>query len=307
MDRARLEAVSRFLAALGTRRGLVRGLLVVVAAGTAGLPAEEAATRRWPGKRKARRQRRRRNRRGRVRGANCDVCQDERSCAFSSIQAAIRAATTANPTVRVCNGTYQETVVIDRTVTLLGVPNAGGRPTIDAKGNGTTLTVNEGVTAVLFNLTLTGGHAPSGGGVVNRGNLRLQGCEVSGNDAAGQTFGNGGGVLNTQQGILFAADTIVRKNNAKADGSMGGGLFNDHGQVTLSDCLVSDNEAKLFGGGIANSGGKLVLQATRVTQNEASNGGGLFNQSAGQVTLAEGSRVFANKPDNCQGTNACAA
>jgi hypothetical protein len=306
MDLRWSEEVARFLAVAGPRRTLVSAALAALVAGGGVAAIDEVAGRTRPGKRKERRQRRR-NKGSRPPGAACDVCDDAGSCRYTSIQAAINAVSPTNPTIRVCKGTYKETVVIDRTVSLLGVPDAGGRPTIDGKGNGTTLTVTAGVTAVLFNFTITGGDSPAGGGVVNRGTLRLQGCEVTGNEASGQTFGNGGGILNTQQGVLFLADTVLTKNSAKADGSQGGAIFNDHGQVVLSGCLVSDNDAKLFGGGIGNAGGKLVLQATRVTKNDASNGGGIFNQSAGQVTLAEGSRVFDNDPNNCVGSNACSA
>ena len=308
MDDRRFDAVARFLDAIQTRRGAVRGALagVVASAFLAGLLPHEASTRRRPGKRKERRQRRRATRKDRrSAGARCDVCEDSGACRFTSIQAAIAAASPATPTINVCMGTYKERIVIDRNVALIGIPDATGRPTIDAKGAGTAVTVNTGVTmAAIANFTISGGEAESGGGIVNRGGLRLQSCEVSGNDAT-QTFGRGGGILNTQQGTLVLADTIVQKNAAKGDGGLGGGLFNDQGQVTLSECLVTDNDAKGFGGGITNSGGRLTLQATRVTRNDASNGGGLFNQLAGQVILAEGSRVFGNDPNNCVNTNAC--
>ncbi len=311
---SRFGAIARVLASTqhqrgtkATRRTLLHGWLASLAAGSGALAADEASARRRHGKRKERRQRRRDNRDGRPRGGSgCDVCEDAGQCAFTSIQAAIAAVNPANPAIRICKGTYKERIAIDRNVALFGVPDASGRPTIDAKGAGTAVTVSTGVTmALIANFTITGGVAESGGGIVNRGGLRLQSCEVSGN-AATQTFGHGGGILNTQQGTLVMADTIVQKNTAKGDGGLGGGLFNDQGQLTLSECLVTDNDAKGFGGGICNSGGRLLLQATRVTRNDASNGGGLFNQSAGQVTLGEGSRIFDNDPNNCVNTRACA-
>jgi hypothetical protein len=314
MDKRRFDAIARFLNAIQTRRGTLRHALAgVVGIALLADPLGSGASnknkkRRRPGKRKERRQRRRPNRRGRPRGGpGCDVCEDAGQCAFTSIQAAISAANPQNPVIRVCKGTYKERIVIDRNISLVGQPDASGRPTIDAKGAGTAVTVNTGVAmAMIANFTITGGEAEGGGGIVNRGGLRLQSCEISGNDATA-TFGRGGGILNTQQGTLVLADTIVKKNAAKGDGGLGGGIFNDQGQVTISESLVTDNDAKGFGGGICNSGGRLVLQAARVTKNDASNGGGLFNQLAGQVTLAEGSRVFDNDPNNCVNTNACGA
>ena len=305
MDRGAREAANRLRAAPGTRRTLVQTILASVGAGIAAVFPSGASARRRPGKRKERRQRRRANRGRPIGGGACDVCEDAGTCRFTSIQAAIAAVSPANPSVTVCNGTYKERIVIDRNVALIGIPDARGRPTIDANGAGTAVTVNTGVAiASIVNFVITGGEAESGGGVVNRGGLSLRGCDVSGNDAT-QTFGRGGGILNTQQGTLVVASTTVQKNAAKGDGGLGGGIFNDQGQVTLSECLITDNEAKGFGGGITNSGGRLIMQATRVTRNEASNGGGLFNQSAGLVVLAEGSRVFTNDPNNCVNTRAC--
>jgi hypothetical protein len=300
------ELLVRLLSAQNSRRNVVRGISAAVVAGTAVGREDAAEARRRHGKRKDR-QRRRHNRGTAGGGLACDVCDNASQCAFTSVQAAISAATPARPTIIVCKGTYKERIVIDRNVALVGQPDASGRPTIDAKGAGTAVTVNTGVTmALIANFTITGGEAEGGGGIVNRGGLRLQSCEVSGNDATA-TFGRGGGILNTQQGTLVLADTIVKKNSSKGDGGLGGGIFNDQGQVTVSGSLVTDNDAKGFGGGICNSGGRLILQATRVTKNDASNGGGLFNQLAGQVTLAEGSRVFDNDPNNCVNTNACGA
>src|ERR1043166_6097886 len=74
----------------------------------------------------------------------------------------------------------------------------------------------------------------------------------------------------------------------------GGGIFNDHATLTVSNCTLSGNSAGSFGGGIYNdgeaSGGSATLMLTNSTLsgNTASFwGGGIYNDgsSSGTVTL----------------------
>ena len=61
----------------------------------------------------------------------------------------------------------------------------------------------------------------------------------------------------------------------------GGGIFNDHSNLKVSDCVLSNNSADL-GGGIYNGGrdsgsASLMLIASTVSGNSASGGGGIHN------------------------------
>jgi parallel beta-helix repeat protein len=73
--------------------------------------------------------------------------------------------------------------------------------------------------------------------------------------------------------------------------SFGGGVYNQGGTVTMTDCWVSQNTADDSGGGIANAaGGTLTLNHCTVFQNSAlygasdSRGGGLWNAGTATIT-----------------------
>jgi hypothetical protein len=55
-------------------------------------------------------------------------------------------------------------------------------------------------------------------------------------------------------GDLTINNLTIAKGTASESPSLGGGIFNDHGTLSLTNCTVSQNSAA-FGGGIYNSGG----------------------------------------------------
>ena len=123
---------------------------------------------------------------------------------------------------------------------------------------------SKNVTAVFSNLTLMGGTADRGGGLLNGGTLTLNNCTITGNNS------------------------IAGNSNIKSNGGNGGGLAN-YGTATLTNCTVSGNTASNnnSGGGLYNaSGNTLFLNSCTVSGNTATgnNGGGLFN--SGTATLS---------------------
>ncbi len=65
----------------------------------------------------------------------------------------------------------------------------------------------------------------------------------------------------------------------------GGGLLNESGIVTVSNCMFSGNSADVFGGGLANLNGTLtlshcVLNGNSIGPNFTGSGGGIANQSS---------------------------
>ena len=74
--------------------------------------------------------------------------------------------------------------------------------------------VDEGVTASISGLTISGGQAAgNGGGVYNSGTLTLTGCTVSGNTASfGSGTSDGGGIYNN--GTLSLTDSTIAANSA---------------------------------------------------------------------------------------------
>ena len=245
------------------------------------------------------------------------------------MQAAIDAAPTDSPsTIRICAGKYTERITIPKNLTLVG-DGAGIAPAtatiLDGDAAGTVVTINTGVTVTLQDLTVTDGRSSAGGGINNKGTLRLVRVSVTGN-AAPTTFGNGGGILNA--GTLSLAGVSVTGNAAD---SLGGGIHNSRGTLTLeagssvtnntanagggiyilktpelnaiaqvvtlqADSTVAGNTTGNYGGGIANNGGTLILQAgSSVTGNKGSGGGGgIYNEGAGTTTLEAGSTVSNN-------------
>ncbi len=108
-------------------------------------------------------------------------------------------------------------------------------------------TVNAGATVSISDLTISGGFASSGGGVLNHGTLTL-------------------------------ADDTFFDDTASNDG---GGVSND-GTANLTDDTFAQDSAT-YGGGFANTGGTATLVNDTITQNAAPNGAGVFNAMA--VTL----------------------
>ena len=73
-------------------------------------------------------------------------------------------------------------------------------------------------------------------------------------------------------------------------GSAGGGVLNNGGALTLTNCNISDNAAADSGGGVATEGGMLTLTNCTVTRNTngqegGGNGGGGVSNYDGEVTL----------------------
>ena len=131
--------------------------------------------------------------------------------------------------------------------------------------------------------TITGpaaGVTVSGGGLsrvfqVDSGvTASLSGLTISG----GSTTGDGGGLYN-DGGSTTLTDCTVSGNAAAA----GGGLFTKRGPITVISCGISGNTAG-FGGGLYNDGGTTTLTDCAVSGNTAAAGGGLFNKR-GPITV----------------------
>jgi hypothetical protein len=134
----------------------------------------------------------------------------------------------------------------------LTIQATSGVTTIDAGGASRVFDVQSGTTAMLEDLTVTGGSATDGGGIDNAGTLTL-------------------------------ADVIITGNTA-ADG---GGLFNDESSATLTGCTVSGNMATGSAGGIDNYEGTMSLTGSTIAANTAmgGSGGGLLN--SGTISLTD--------------------
>ena len=150
------------------------------------------------------------------------------------------------------------------------ITGPAARVTISAGGKSRVFEIDAGVTASLSGLTISGGLANKGGGVLSTGTATLTNCTVTGNESDT----NGGGLVS--YGPLTLIGCTVTSNSA----NMGAGLFST-GTLTLTNCAVSQN----FGGqdgALVNTGTATATNCS-FTNNAANQFGGLANP--GTMTL----------------------
>ncbi len=141
-------------------------------------------------------------------------------------------------------------------------------------------------------MTLTNGSATGSGGAILVGDeaLSLSRVTVSNSTATG----DGGGInVTSGAGSLTLTDCIISNNNATAAGSFGGGInIGSSSVVTITRTTISGNTAFANGGGISFSyGGKLTMTSSTVSGNNANisdlnlGGGGIYFGYAGTHSL----------------------
>lgn len=196
-------------------------------------------------------------------------------------------------------------LLINKSLTIIG-PGAG-LLTIDASGNDSTPSVNEGNGSRVFRitdgtnnlqnvtirrLTLTGGDSSgAGGGILVRENLTLVDCIVTGNATNTNAQLGGGGIYSaTTDGAantLTLTGCTISHNFAIRD--EGGGVRKRYGSLVIERCLFNGNTASTYGGGLSAADGGISIQIRDSTfsANAATqfSGGGLYLDAA-NLTLA---------------------
>jgi hypothetical protein len=100
---------------------------------------------------------------------------------------------------------------------------------------------------------------------------------------------NGGCVPNvpdSPNGFILGNVTIEKMtiSNGDASGSVGGGINNDHVNLTLNSCTLAGNIAD-FGGGLFNDGGVAIIRDSTLSGNSTGlDGGAVFNNGTLTVT-----------------------
>jgi hypothetical protein len=97
---------------------------------------------------------------------------------------------------------------------------------------------------------------------------------------------SGGGVYNDHAAVTLS-DCAINSNSAF---TFGGGVFNDHATVTLANCILNDNFADNTGGALYSDGSKgsanAVINGSTLTANFAFGGGAIYNNGdSGASTL----------------------
>jgi len=174
-------------------------------------------------------------------------------------------------TIVVAPGTYNETVNITASLTIMGQGGAAAT-IIDTGGAGTGVIIPQllvgSYTVSLTGLTIRNGRsADVGGGIVNYGVTTLTNSIVDNNTAAGR----GGGIYN--QGALTIVNSTIEHNTAREGGGIATRLTAY--AVTLIGSTVANNTAATNGGGIyVGDLGMVALTNSTVADNIATSGAG---------------------------------
>ena len=159
----------------------------------------------------------------------------------------------------------------------ISIENSGGFPIPKSA-----ITFDPTVFAKPQTITLTGSELELGNTTTGPWTITgpAAGVTVSA-DGASRVFQVDPGVTASISGMTITGGNVTGN---------GGGLYNDGGNVTLTNCTVSGNSAGRDGGGLYNRG-TLTLTASTVSGNSAtyrlSDGGGLYNQTGGTTTLTD--------------------
>ncbi len=207
-------------------------------------------------------------------------------------------------TLQIAAGTYPEELMVHKSLSFMG---AGSKSTvIDGSGSGRVMTIgssSKSITVVIMKLTIRGGNADRGAGLlsvpgqgqINR--VTLVRVAVSGNSSVGLCGGGptgwGGGIYNDVASTMLVSRSAISSNSAigatcpgVGGAGRGGGIFNA-GKLTLKTSTISGNQAVGGrgqgshnsggggqGGGILNTGGLTVSRST-ISGNLANGGGAI--------------------------------
>jgi hypothetical protein len=114
----------------------------------------------------------------------------------------------------------------------------------------------------------SGNSAYYGGAVLNGGMATISDSKLDNNSAIG---GQGGGIINF--GMLTITGGEINNNTS----DWGGGIDNEEGTITLSNCLLSGNSAAQYGGAIFNYDTVTIDNCTLSNNTAGEDGGGIAN------------------------------
>ena len=191
----------------------------------------------------------------------------------------------------VSEGTIQLTsqLVIPGPIQIIG-PGAD-KLTIMGSGTSGVVEVNDGdngtqSTVELQGLTITGGNANFGGGIINVEDLTLRQVAVRGNTAV-----EAGGILSTIGSLTVVGSEISGNSSLRNGGGITVGTFaSDTATASINNTTVSGNSAEGFGGGVDFRSGPATVRNSTITGNRSDaddrtggSGGGIF--SVGGTTI----------------------
>ncbi len=206
-------------------------------------------------------------------GTMLGLAPSPRACRVKNLSTGVtkgslrKAAKAASPGDRLTlRGICRGTTTLGKDLTIRGThTRTSGPPALSGMDRGTVVTVAAGTAVKIVGLTIRGGAAKHGGGIVNAGDLRLR-------------------------------DVIVRGNRATA---VGGGIINRGSLIITGSSSIRGNTSLDRAGGIRNMGTLKLAGDSSIKRNTASSSaGGLMNSGALFGVLC-GDNVHDNAPDDC--------
>ncbi len=189
-------------------------------------------------------------------------------------------------------------IIIAKNLTISG-PGAANLKISGGNSSGV-FEISSGFTVVISGVEIRGGWdaTGAGGGILNRGTLTLTDSAVTNCLAL---FGGG---LYNEGTMTLINDTIGGNNtdpaNTKpATAGYGGGIYSKGGPLSLTNTIITGNNAYVGGGINTFAGGTLAITDSTIQWNHAAlNGGGINTEAgAGQMTIS-GSTIIFNSSDS---------
>ncbi|HOO53320.1 MAG TPA: NosD domain-containing protein [Methanothrix sp.] len=176
-------------------------------------------------------------------------------CNYTTIQAAIEAAEDGE-VVEVESGTYNENVVVDKSITLRGVDTGEGVPVVNARGNGSAVILKaDGIVLEGLYITNAGSYPSAGIEVVSNDNL-IAGLGVWNSEWVGiylkgctnTTISESISSNNGNDGILAfrAPGNFVKDNVVSNNGDDGIQLLNSDNVRVESNVVVNNTDVGIF-------------------------------------------------------------
>ncbi|MGO9463201.1 MAG: Ig-like domain repeat protein, partial [Isosphaeraceae bacterium] len=166
-------------------------------------------------------------------------------------------------------------------------PGAGAL-TINGNSSGSVFQVDTDVVASLSGLTITGGLADGGGGILAQDFVTLTLCDSTLSD---NSASYGGALLNSYEATVINS---VFLNNTVSSGGQGGAIFNG-GILSVSGSTFTGNSASNTGdGGAIINYGTATLSSDAFSNNTALHGGALFNNGGGSSLSLSDSTITGN-------------
>jgi CSLREA domain-containing protein len=202
-----------------------------------------------------------------------------------TLREAVSLATAQGNSISLPSGVYKLTLgelVLRNNTTIIGAGTVGGQgagarsTVIDARGASRVINLPANTAAILAGVTITGGRAATGGGILvgNNGGLNLINVSLDENVATQR----GGGAY-VAAGSLSMQESTVSRN--RVTGGNGGGVALDtNSNLVAFESTISGNSASVAGGGIS-SAGNISSQNMTVADNTAQSGGGINVENGG--------------------------